>query len=179
MLSKKQLILGGLFATASGAAWAFPWDIDMVDSVFLRAFEWEMMDTPEGALAVDTPANGDRYTPEGKALKSPYETGDAAVANGKRMFEIYCATCHGAEGKGGAQVTRNDPANGIKRYQYPPPMLSGPGALSTIYSDGYIYLTVRNGGHTMPAYSYAMDDDEMWNIVTYIRTLDGAQFKGG
>jgi len=179
MLSKKTLILGGLFATVSGAAWAFPWDIDMVDSAFLRAFEWEMMDTPEGAVAVDTLANADRTKPNGMALTNPYETGDAAVANGKRMFEIYCATCHGAEGKGGAEVARNDPANDIKRYQYPPPMLSGTGAISTLRSDGYIYLTIRNGGAVMPAYSYAMDDDEMWNIVTYIRTLDGAQFKGG
>ena len=177
MLSKKQLILGGLLATASGAAWAFPWDIDMNDAEFLRAFEWKMMDTPEGAVAVDTPVNGNRYTPAGMAMTNPHETSDAAVADGKRMFEIYCATCHGAEGKGGAEVTRND--NGLKRYPMPAPILSGEGAISALRSDGYIYLTIRNGGAVMPSYSYGMDDEEMWNLVTYIRTLDGAQFNGG
>ncbi len=55
----------------------------------------------------------------------------------------------------------------------PPPILSGAGAITGFKSDAYLYLTIRNGGALMPSYSYAMDDDEMWAIVSYIRTLEG------
>lgn len=175
-MHSRWLILGAL-AAFSTAAWAFPWDIDMVDSTFLRAFEWKMLPLPEGTVSTNRyVAQHERNTPEGQALTSPYPSTDATVATGQKMFFSYCAPCHGQDGKGGAEVMRNDPANGIKRFPVPAPVLSGPGAISALRSDGYIYLTIRNGGAIMPAYYYAMEDEEMWAVVAYIRTLDGARF---
>jgi mono/diheme cytochrome c family protein len=65
------------------------------------------------------------------------------------------------------------------RYPILPPMLSGDGAITGLRSDGYLYLTIRNGAAVMSGYGQAMDDDEMWAIVSYIRTLDGAAYTGG
>mgnify|MGYP003950789619 CR=1 FL=1 len=175
----KKWVLGAALM-GSTAAWAFPWDIDMVDAVFLRAYEWKMMALPEGAVSTnrfvateEQRSMAYKYMPEGMALQNPYPTDEASVANGKRMFEVYCATCHGPEGRGGAEVAKHDPDNGFNRYPMPPPILSGAGAITGFKSDAYLYLTIRNGGALMPSYSYAMDDDEMWAIVSYIRTLEG------
>ena len=177
MRKGRVLFAVGLALAAGSAAWAFPWDIDMVDAYFFRGYEWKMMGVPEGAVSRSNyVANSDRMTPEGQALTNPYDDKRASVATGQEMFDIYCTTCHGAEGKGGAPVTDNNPAEGRNRYPVPPPMLSGPGAISSLRSDGYLYLTIRNGGAIMPAYGAAMDDHEMWAIVRYIRTLDGAKF---
>ncbi|MCK6505501.1 cytochrome c [Myxococcota bacterium] len=169
----------GLGLLATSPAQAFPWDWDMVDAQFLRAYEWAMMTLPEGAVTMDRyVANADRMTPEGQALANPITAPTPAdLAVGKKMFVTYCQTCHGVDGKGGAPVTKNDPANNIKRYPVPPPMLSGAGAITASRSDGYLYLTIRNGGAIMPRYDSQMDDHEIWATVAYIRTLEGAAYK--
>ena len=92
------------------------------------------------------------------------------------MFGVYCQTCHGVEGKGGAQVMRNEPDVGIRRFPVAAPILSGPSNVSAMRPDGYIYLTIRNGGAVMPGYGQAMSDEEMWATVAYIRTLEGATY---
>lgn len=161
------------------SAQAFPWDWDMVDAQFARAYEWTMMTLPEGAVSINRYVpNSDRNTPEGQALVNPLgpKPADADLAVGKQMFTVYCQTCHGVDGKGGAPVTLNDPAAGIKRYPIPPPMLSGPGAITAVRSDGYLYLTIRNGGAIMPKYGPSMEDHEIWATVAYMRTLDGAAY---
>ncbi len=172
------LALVGLAAALSSPAQAFPWDWDMVDNAFSRAYEWQMANLPDGAVSIDRYVpNADRMTPEGQALDNPFGAKPSAdtLAQGKHMFEVYCQACHGVEGKGGAPVTKNDPANNVRRYPIPPPMLSGTGAITAARSDGYLYLTIRNGGAIMPAYGPSMEDQEIWATVAYIRTLEGAQ----
>ena len=161
----------------SSTAWALPWDIDMVDAYFYRGYEWNMMTVPDGAVSINRwTANADRMTPEGQALTNPYPVNDAFIAKGEHAFNIYCVACHGDKGAGGAPVMDN--TNG-KRYPVPAAMLSGEAAAPSFRSDGYLYLTIRNGAAVMSGYGQALDDDEMWAIVSYIRTLDGAAYTGG
>jgi len=40
-------------------------------------------------------------------------------------------------------------------------------------SDGYLYATIRNGGVVMPAYADAMSVEERWQVVLYLRKLQG------
>ncbi len=163
----------------SSAAVAAPWDIDLVDADFYRGYEWDMMDVPDGAVSRNMYygeyTNLHRLSPEGQAMKNPYSSEQIKRADGERMFSVYCATCHGTKGLGGAPVADN--SNG-KRYPIPPPMLSGEGAISAARSDGYIYLTIRYGGALMPSYGSALNDDEMWAIVSYIRSLPGTAHSG-
>ena len=46
-------VIGGLLLAST--AQAFPWDIDMVDAAFYRAYEWEMMLPPEGSIPTAAP----------------------------------------------------------------------------------------------------------------------------
>ena len=163
----------------SAPASANPWDIDMVDAYFYRGYEWKMMDVPVGAVSINRYAiNYDRMTPEGKALTSPYAAEPAFIAKGERAFSKNCQACHGVQGKGGAPVADHNPAEGRYRFPIMPPRLSGEGATTPTRTDGYLYLTIRNGAALMSGYSQALDNDEMWAIVAYIRTLDGAQYTG-
>lgn len=175
-LSGLALVMGlGLAAPAE----ASPWDIDMVDAYFYRGYEWKMMDVPAGAVSINRyAANYDRMTPEGKALTNPYPVDDKLVAKGERAFQKTCQACHGVQGKGGAPVADHNPAEGRHRFPIMPPRLSGEGATTPTRTDGYLYLTIRNGAALMSGYSQALDNDEMWAIVAYMRTLDGAQYTG-
>ena len=53
MFKNKKSKIIGLTLVVSSAAYAFPWDIDMVDSVSYRGYEWKMLPTPEGAASQD------------------------------------------------------------------------------------------------------------------------------
>ncbi len=173
-LARTAAVVAGL--ACSSTAFAAPWDIDLVDAYFYRGYEWKMMSVPEGAVSQNRWApNADRFTPEGQALTNPYPVNAATTADGEKLFNIYCATCHGLKGQGGAAVV--DLSKG-QRYPVPPPRLSGEGAVTPIRTDGYLYLTIRNGGALMGSYGSALDDQERWSIVSYIRTLDGAAYNG-
>ena len=174
MRKLKLALLAGL-ASASTVAYAFPWDIDMSDATFLRAYEWQMTAPPEGSVSRNRErTTGMARTPAADALVNPVAADDVTLRQGERMFTVYCQTCHGAQGAGGAPMTDN--TDGKKRYTFPVPTLSGAGSRSAGLSDGSIYLTMRNGSLSklMPSYSWAMTEEEMWSVVAYIRTLPGA-----
>ena len=189
-LQPRFLTGAGLFV--AGLAWASPWDIDMIDSRAFKTFEWAMrpprapeaVQTRVGAIprpgAVGTYQNDyiapvDRVA-DGDRLTNPYAVDTATIVKGATTFQITCAPCHGPEGKGGGPVTHNDPSQNIARFPIPAPMLSGPGAVSAMRADGYIYGTIRNGGALMPAYGVSLTDRERWAVVAYIRTLEGGAY---
>jgi len=192
--TRRWWLLGGMLV--AGAAWAFPWDIDMVDSVNFKAFEWRMappkvegtvqrssgMDRPgsNGAYQNDYIEQVDRMAPEAAALTNPYAGDAQAMAKGEHLFQVSCAPCHGVKGAGGGPVTHNEPnadiKKAIRRFAMPAPNLSGAGSASPLRTDGYIYLTIRNGGAGMPGYGLSLTDQERWAIVSYIRTLEGGAY---
>ncbi|MCP4809795.1 MAG: c-type cytochrome [Proteobacteria bacterium] len=150
------------------------WFTDMMDAVSVKAFEREMAPLPEGVISQNMYVeNFDRNTPDGQALTHDYTVDEAFLGQGETMFLTYCAPCHNADALGSGPVT-----DGSKGARYPIPglPLAGDAAISKLRTDGYIYLTIRNGSAIMPAHGWAMDDNEMWSVVEYIRTLDGAQY---
>ena len=157
--------------TFSTLAWAFPWDTDMVDAVYKRAFAWDMAELPEDTVSVNhARLPGGRYAPETAAMAIPE---GADTDEGKMLFDVYCTACHGVDGKGKAPVTDNTSG---KRYPIPPPVLAGTGNVTKVRNDGYLFFTVRDGSAIMPGYGYAMMDDDVWSLVAYMRTMDGAAY---
>ena len=169
-LRKVYLATLGL-GVLSTVAWAFPWDTDMVDAVYKRAYAWDMPTLPDGVISRNhARLPGDRLAPETAAMEIP--TG-RNLTEGKRLFDNYCTACHGVDGMGGAPVADNSSG---KRYPVPPPNLSGPGNIVSLRTDGYLFFTVRDGANVMPGYGYAMLDEDVWDLVAYMRTMDGTQY---
>jgi mono/diheme cytochrome c family protein len=188
--TRRRRIVAAVGLLAAGVAWASPWDIDMVDAHSFKAYEWKMLPQPTSsvqrqptgpkpATAYQTAyvANVDRtQSAVVDTMVNPFPADEAHIAEGKRLFQVTCAPCHGVEGKGGGPVTNHNPAQGLNRFPLPAPLLSGAGAVTAVRSDGYLYATIRNGGALMPAYGISLTEQERWSIVTYMRTLDGAQY---
>jgi mono/diheme cytochrome c family protein len=93
-------------------------------------------------------------------LKNPVASSPEAIAQGKKLFMIYCTPCHGSEGKGDGPVA--------KRAQFPPPSLP---LAAGRRSDGFLYGTIRNGGAIMPSFGHAMSPDERWALVNFLRSI--------
>lgn len=133
------------------------WLLDMFDSTMVKPYEAPMGSPVEGTVSSRYVQNYNRYLPEANDLLAPE---GADVVHGERMYNTYCAPCHAAAGKGSGPVA--------KRAKTIPGI---PLSSTSAKSEGYLYLTIRNGGAMMPAYSWAMEDDEMWDVVAYLRSL--------
>jgi mono/diheme cytochrome c family protein len=174
-----MLLLAGLAGLGlSTVALGLPWDVDMANGQQRKAYSFDMQPLPEGVVAQPSMTSPKGFapnyvkgTPDAEALVNPF-SGDATVANGKKMFQTYCTPCHG-DGVNLGPVA-GTPPNRLPGVA----VLAGPNGVAHTRSDGYIYLTVRNGGNIMPSYGWAMTDEEMWSVVAYVRTLDNAKYDG-
>ena len=166
-------LVGFLTWTLVNSTLGYPWQLwftDMMDSQFVRAYERPMAPLPEGVVSRNMyVANFDRTTPEGQALTHKFTVDEDFVKKGEWGFKTYCAPCHNADATGMGPVTDN--SGGKKRFMIPGVPLAGPSGVLKMRTDGYVYLTIRNGGALMPSYNWALEEDEMWAIVAYLRTL--------
>lgn len=96
----------------------------------------------------------------GRILANPVPLTPQSVENGRRLFAIYCALCHGDNGKGMGPVATKF---------IPPPDLTLP--IFQEKADGFIYGTIRNGGAVMPAHGEVLSSKERWDIVNFLRSL--------
>ena len=94
-------------------------------------------------------------------LANPVVADGRSLDNGRKLYQINCAVCHGANGMGAGPAVRygmagialvNDRVRGL--------------------SDGYIWGMIRNGRGLMPSYN-RIDELERWDVVNYVRGLQG------
>ena len=81
-------------------------------------------------------------------------TGDRE--NGAGLYEVHCIQCHGASGEGDSALSLNNPT-----------------FLESV-SDGFLLhaLTEGRSGTTMISYSQILTQQEMEDLVVYIRSLE-------
>ncbi len=90
------------------------------------------------------------------------------VAAGDEPYQIYCASCHGEKGLGdgvAAGSLNPAPQNLAKNQKQ--------------MSDAYLFWRIAEGGmmepfkSAMPSWKGILSDEQIWDIVSYIRTLSG------
>jgi mono/diheme cytochrome c family protein len=113
-------------------------------------FEYDRAPTPQ---AVTTMAS----------LTNPVAPDSASVNRGRIQYQINCAVCHGPAGLGNGPVVK---------YGLFPPAIGAAANPAAGYSDGYIFGIIRNGRGLMPSYN-RIEEADRWDIVNYIRTLQG------
>jgi len=115
-----------------------------------------------GSSSTDRPAPPAEYA--GK--KNPMDGDAAAAVAGKGTFNIYCASCHGQSGQGdGPAAVSLDPK---------PQDLAGH---EMEVGDDYLFWRISEGGmmepfkSAMPAWKDALSEEQIWEIIAYLRTL--------
>jgi mono/diheme cytochrome c family protein len=95
------------------------------------------------------------------ALANPVPADARSLDNGRKLYQINCAVCHGAAGRGDGPAVRYGMA-GIGLVQSP----------ARDRTDGYIWGMIRNGRGLMPPYN-RIEELERWDVVNYLRGLQG------
>jgi mono/diheme cytochrome c family protein len=94
-------------------------------------------------------------------IPNPAAADQRSLNNGRINFQINCAVCHGPLGQGNGPATRFGMA-GINLTS----------DVTKNRTDGYIFGMIRNGRGLMPTYN-RIEEPDRWDIVNYIRSLQG------
>jgi Rieske Fe-S protein/mono/diheme cytochrome c family protein len=117
---------------------------------------------PDGGMG-GTDVTGDAGASLYPERDNPFGDDPVAVAAGKDLYAASCGGCHGGQGEG----------NGIPTM--PPP--SAFAVDQSAWTDGYLYWRIETGatggpsGSVMPAYATQLSDEDIWRIVSYLRSL--------
>jgi mono/diheme cytochrome c family protein len=96
--------------------------------------------------------------------KNPIPADAKSIAAGKDIYVAQCLKCHGDAGKGDGPSAKDlDPR---------PKDLSDPKIAGQ--TDGAMYWKVTTGRKPMPAFENLISDDDRWNVINYVRTLEPA-----
>ncbi len=93
-------------------------------------------------------------------LTNPVADDAAAIMAGEMLYQ-QCSGCHGADGTSTALPNINRPMTDAAAQE----------------SDGYMYTVIEKGGAGvgistgMPKYGDSLSMEEIWQVVSYVRTL--------
>ena len=148
-----------------------PWDwmLDMFNQPSLKPQEEGMIQhfprdsVPRDGVEVEVPntmhSDGARMLRDVIPANPTTATPDS-IANGRKMYNIYCAACHGQDGKAGTPVTMKG---------MPAPAID---SMIPVFSEAHFYNKIRYGGPLMPAYGFQTSQAERWDIVNYLKSQE-------
>lgn len=96
-----------------------------------------------------------------KAFNTAMKFSDDEVKEGGRLFNIYCAICHGPAMDG------NGPLYASGKFAAMPANLKGGKYLK--FTVGEIYAAIKFGKNAMGSYASQLDIKQRWQIIAYIK----------
>jgi mono/diheme cytochrome c family protein len=92
-------------------------------------------------------------------LKSPLDKNEKNLENGKKMYAIYCISCHGKKGDGNGYLSTSEKFLGIPNYK------------DRDVTEGSIYHILIHGKGLMGSHTSQLTYDERWQIIQYVEVL--------
>jgi len=112
-----------------------------------------------GEVPYEIPNTEAGYQLAKKTLKSPLKVDAVNLANGKAMFTIYCAVCHGKKGNGQGILVKREKFLGVPDYK------------DRDITEGSIYHVIMYGRNMMGSHASQLTYKERWQIVQYVQHL--------
>jgi len=167
----KKISLAVALMCAPMVAQAWPWSQDMANQVSIKPQESVnpanpgMTPFPKRSVPVPGTTTIVKDAAAADKLKNPVAVDANSVAQGGKLFAIYCTPCHGKEGKGDGLV-------GAKLALTPYDLTRQETRERT---DGFIWGYLTFGGAVMPTYANDLTPTERWHVVNYVRKAVQAQ----
>jgi mono/diheme cytochrome c family protein len=121
-----------------------------------KAYEAPVLVPPSTAV----PVSGKEIVSPDATLKNPFSPSKESLAQGKKLFGINCAMCHGATSAERGPVG--------KKLVPPPPGL-GHDMVRNL-GDSDIFKAITFGFGRMPPFLDRLSPGERWDLVNYLRT---------
>ena len=114
---------------------------------------------PRGWQPYEFEDSNEGYTLAKVNLTSPLLNNEDNLANGKKMYEIYCSVCNGSKGDGNGILMQREKFLGIPSYA------------DRDITEGSIYHVLMYGINLMGSHAGQVNDDERWQISQYVLKL--------
>ena len=112
-----------------------------------------------GWAPYDYPDTNDGYEAAKADLKSPLAITAEHRAEGKELYGVYCAVCHGAKGDGQGILMKREKFLGIPSYA------------DREITDGSIYHVLMYGKNAMGSHAGQVNATERWQIAQHVMYL--------
>ena len=158
---RRRLPLAAALAAALLLAGCEKIDRNMWDNPAFRPQEEPVRLPPADSV----PTKGISRVPamgEAAGLKNPVTPSDRARLEGKALYGIHCAPCHGDSGAGDGLVG--------KKYVPAPADVRANGPFGKL-PDGVLFVIISDGLGGMPAFRADLSPDERWKVVIHLRAL--------
>lgn len=109
-----------------------------------------------------SPSTGAKIPPEALKVVNPVKPTAPSIAAGKKKYGYDCAMCHGIDGDGKGDLAVDMK---LKMIDYRDPV-----TLKSV-TDGEMFYVIKNGNGQMPSEADRLKDDDIWNMVNYIRSI--------
>jgi len=118
----------------------------------------------EGAIArgqvpYDYPNTNEGYEAAKLDSKNPLEVNEANLAKGKKMYDIYCISCHGKTGAGDGVLVEREKFLGVPNYK------------DREITEGSIYQVIMYGRNLMGSHASQLTAQERWQVTMYVQQL--------
>ncbi len=112
-----------------------------------------------GKMPFSFPEGLEGYALAKDSLKSPLAVNSANYNNGKKMYAIYCAICHGEKGDGQGNLVKREKFFGVPAFK------------DRDITDGSIYHVIYYGRNMMGSHASQLTENERWQVVQYVQKL--------
>lgn len=119
--------------------------------------------------AVSLSEGADRPTPEeARQLRNPVSYSVEIVREGRKTYLRLCQYCHGADGRAQANP------------DFEAPSLRAPVEWRYGVTDGELFVSIQHGaGHDMPPFGAQLDEERIWQLVHYVRSIGPPDLRPG
>jgi mono/diheme cytochrome c family protein len=150
--------------TLDNAIAKVPWFTTMSRQVAIRPFEAPPRLPAEGSVPVTGHEDSLDLLQDLRNVVNPVPRTAASLERGEILYNTYCIVCHGPAGHSDGTV--------VPKFVPPPDLTQD---VTKARSDGYIYAMIKQGRGIMPKYGDKIRGADRWNVVNYVRKLQGIQ----
>lgn len=157
---------------------AVPYDTYAADSIFKNGTSAQLPvegTIARGKIPYDYPNNEAGYQLAKDSLRSPlkfkapldsiYRVSKANIIQGKALYNIYCATCHGLKGDGQGDLVKSEKFLGVPNYK------------DRVITEGSIYHVIMYGRNIMGSHASQLNAKERWQVTHYVEQLRNDMLK--
>lgn len=126
----------------------------------------EAMSPAEGSVSrgwmpYDYENNAEGYAAAKTNLKNPLPYTEDNINEGKALYTLYCAICHGDKGDGQGTLAEREKILGIPAYN----------DAGRAITEGSVYHVTYYGINNMGSYASQTTEKELWQINHYVMSL--------